>query len=377
MPQTTCDFLIIGGGMAGASAGAHLAGAGRVVLLERESQPGYHSTGRSAALFSETYGNQPVRALSRASRDFLFSPQEGFSDYPLATPRGALHIAREDQREKLERFFGEADVAANAEPVSAEEVERLCPLLRKGYATAGAYEREARDVDVHGLHQGYLKALKRAGGALVVEAACRTLERTGGVWRAETGQGTFTAPIVINAAGAWADEIAILANVTPLNITPCRRTALLVDMPAGPGLGEMPLTIDMDEEFYFKPDAGKLLVSPADETPCAPGDVQSDEMDVAIAIDRVQSATTLQIARVFRKWAGLRSFAPDRSPVIGFDPHAEGFFWLAGQGGYGIQTAPAASRLAAALATGNPVPDDIAACGLSAAMVSPARFART
>ncbi len=375
MTSQSCDVLIVGAGIAGASVAAHLAQSRRVILLERESQPGYHATGRSAALFSEIYGNAPVRALTRASRAFLFSPPDGFSEYPLATPRGSLHVARADQKQALETFLGQPDVATNANFVDAAGVRELCPIIREDYAIAGAYEPNARDIDVHGLHQGYLRLLKAGGGALVSEAPVLGLERSGDVWRVRAGEGLFEAPVVVNASGAWADEVAVLAGVSPLGITPCRRTAMLVDAPGSPGVDLMPLTIDMAEEFYFKPDAGKLLLSPADETPSPPCDVQPDELDIAIAVDRVQNATTLRIARVSRKWAGLRSFAPDRSPVIGFDAKAAGFFWLAGQGGYGIQTAPAASRMAAALVLDHAVPDDIAACGMTAEMLTPRRFA--
>jgi D-arginine dehydrogenase len=374
MTDRQFDVIVIGAGIAGASAAAPLALTHRVALLERESHPGYHSTGRSAALFSETYGNAPVRLLSRASRDFFFAPPEGFSDYPLVTPRGALHIARSDQTAHLDALLAMPGVAESAHALDAEEVARLAPLLRPGYALAGVHEPNARDVDVHALHQGFLRQIRAAGGAIVTDAACLALERAPFGWRIATAAGDFEARIVVNAAGAWADEIAGLAGLSPLGVTPCRRTALLVEAPQAEGIAAMPLTIDAEEAFYFKPDAGKLLLSPCDETPSPACDAQPDEMDVAIAIDRVESATTLQIRHVARKWAGLRSFAPDRSPVIGFDARAQDFFWLAGQGGYGIQTAPAAGRLAAALLARHDVPEDIAGLGFTAEMVSPGRF---
>jgi D-arginine dehydrogenase len=368
------DVVVIGAGMAGATAAAQLAPAHRVVLLERESHPGYHSTGRSAALFSEIYGSEPVRLLSRASRDFLFSPPPGFAEHPLATPRGALHIARADQAAEVDAFLAMPGVEGSAQLVDAAKVERMSPLVRPGYAAQGVYEPDARDVDVHALHQGYLRQVKAAGGVLMTDAACLGLERVGGGWRIRTQHGVVEAPVVVNAGGAWADEVASLAGLAPLGITPCRRTALLIEAPPGPAIAASPLTIDIEETFYFKPDAGLLLVSPCDETPSPPCDAQPDEMDIAIAVDRLQSATTLAVSRVRRKWAGLRSFAPDRNLVVGFDARADGFFWLAGQGGYGIQTAPAAGKLAAALAAGKPVPDDLAAFGLTAEMFSPARF---
>jgi len=303
-----------------------------------------------------------------------FSPPADFCEHPIAVPRGALHVARKDQTQCLEALLAEPDMAAHIRMVDAAAVERLCPLLRSGYAAAGLYEANARDVDVHGLHQGYLRALGAAGGLLITDAGVQTLERVRGTWRLQTPAGTFEAAIVVNAAGAWADHIAALAGIAPLAIIPCRRTAVLVDVPDAEAIRDMPLVIDAEERFYFKPEAGKLLVSPADETPSPPCDIQPEEMDVAIAIDQVEHATTLRVARVVRKWAGLRSFAPDRSPVIGFDPQADGFFWLAAQGGYGIQTAPAAARLAAALIMAKNVPDDLAAHGVTIDAVSPRRL---
>ncbi len=371
------DVLVIGAGIAGATAAALLAKDRRVAILERESQPGYHSTGRSAALFSETYGNAIVRALSRASRAFLFAPPEGFAEYPLVRRRGTLHIARQDQLKLLENFLALPDVATHSRGVDAAETFRLCPLLRPGYAAAGIHEPFASDVDVHALHQGYLKLARAAGSILITDAPVIRLDRIHKGWIARTPAGIFEAPVVVNAAGAWADELAELAGAAPLGIVPHRRTAVLVDPPRGINIDELPNTIDIEELFYFKPDAGQLFLSPADETPTIPCDAQPDEMDVAIAIDRVQSATTLDVTRVRRKWAGLRSFAPDRSPVIGYDPDIEGFFWLAGQGGYGIQTAPAAGQLAAALIRREDVPVDLKSFGVSSDAVSPLRFRKS
>jgi D-arginine dehydrogenase len=368
------DVLVIGAGIAGATAAALLAPDRRVALLERESQPGYHSTGRSAALFSETYGNAIVRALSRASRAFLFAPPDGFTEYPLVRRRGTLHIARKDQLGLLENFLAIPDVATHSRAVDASEALLLCPLLRPDYAAAGIHEPFASDVDVHALHQGYLKMARAAGSALITDAAVTRLDRKQGNWIARTPAGDFEAPVVVNAAGAWADELAQLAGAVPLGIVPYRRTAVLVDLPKGLNIDEAPNTIDIEELFYFKPDAGQLFLSPADETPTVPCDAQPDEIDVAVAIDRVQAATTLDVTRVRRKWAGLRSFAPDRSPVIGYDPEIAGFFWLAGQGGYGIQTAPAAGRLAAALIREEDVPRELSGFGIGADALSPKRF---
>jgi D-arginine dehydrogenase len=365
------DIVVIGAGIAGASAAAELAGTHKVAMLEREEVPGYHSTGRSAALFSESYGNEAVRALSRASREFFYAPPPGFSEHALVRPRGALHVARADQMESLERFAAASDMAGSIKRITGAQALALCPILRPDHAVAGVLETDAADVDVDTLHQGYLRAFRAAGGHLFVEAEVRSLTRRAGFWQVETRDGTLRAPVVVNAAGAWADTVAQMAGAAPLCIQPCRRTAVLVELPTGLDASRWPMVIDIDEAYYLKPDAGLLLISPADETETAPCDAQPDELDIAIAIDRVEQATTLTIRRLRKRWAGLRSFAPDRAPVIGFDREAQGFFWLAGQGGYGIQTAPAASRLAASLLRGETLAPDLA----SVPDLSPARFA--
>jgi D-arginine dehydrogenase len=290
--------------------------------------------------------------------------------------RGSLHIARDDQHAMYEEFLAQPDVAANTRLLTGDQALKLCSVLRPDYVTRAVFEPQASDVDVSALHQGFLKMLKVGGGRVIIDANVIALERSGSDWHARTTAGDFSAPIVVNAAGAWADEVAALASAAPLSVEPLRRTALLIDAPPGLDVGTFPNVIDIGEEFYFKPDAGRLLLSPADETPSAPSDVQPDELDVAIAIDRMQRATTLDIRRVFRKWAGLRSFAPDRTPIIGFDTRVDGFFWLAGQGGYGIQTAPAASLLAAALIRGRAMPGELAPFGVNVADVSPQRFSQ-
>ncbi|MBV9991124.1 MAG: FAD-binding oxidoreductase [Alphaproteobacteria bacterium] len=374
MSTESFDIVVIGAGIAGASVAAELASTHRTALLEREEFPGYHSTGRSAALFSESYGNAAVRALSRASRDFFFAPPEGFAEHPLVQARGALHVARQDQLARLESFAANADMTGQVRRITRDAALCLCPILRPESVAAAILEGDAADVDVAALHQGYLRRFRAAGGTLAVNAQARALTRRSGLWHVETGERSFRAPVVVDAAGAWADAVAELAGVAPLGIQPRRRTAALVDLPEGTESARWPMVIDIDETFYLKPDAGLLLISPADETPVEACDVQPDEMDVAIAVDRVERATSLTIRRLRKRWAGLRSFAPDRSPVIGFDAAAPGFFWLAGQGGYGIQTAPAAARLAAALLRGQ-APDESLA-QISTAELSPARFAR-
>jgi D-arginine dehydrogenase len=375
MTEHAFDIVVIGGGIAGASAGAQLARTAKVAILEREEFPGYHSTGRSAALFSEIYGNEVVRALSRASRSFFLNPPPGFASHALVKPRGALHVAREDQLQALEEFAQSEDVSGAIRRLTREEALRACPILRPEIVAAAVLEDDAQDVDVNALHQGYLRQFRAASGTLVTRADVRALRRDDSGWRVETEGHTYRARIVVNAAGAWADGVARLAGAQPLGIQPCRRTAVLVELPEGVVGDSWPMVIDMDEAFYMKPDAGLLLISPADETPVQACDVQPEELDIAVAIDRVEKATTLNVDRVRRRWAGLRSFAPDRTPVIGFDPALADFFWLAGQGGYGIQTAPAAATLAAALVRRETPPDFADRCLVS--MLSPNRFART
>ncbi len=364
LAQTHADVLVIGAGIAGASAAFELAADAEVILLEREARPGVHSTGRSAALFSETYGNAAVRALSRASRVFLATPPDGFCDTPILRPRGALFVAGEGQRPLLEAQAAEEPSAYVH--LTGEEVRARVPILRPETTAAGLYEAGAMDIDVDALHQGFLRGLRRRGGRVVTDAGVTGLQRDAALWVAETAAGAFAAPVAVNAAGAWADQVATLAGLDELGLQPKRRTAALVDGP-DVDFAAWPLVIDAAESWYFKPDAGRLLISPADETNCAPCDAQPEDLDVAIAADRIETATTLQIRRARHRWAGLRTFAPDRTPVCGFDRRAEGFFWLAGQGGYGIQTSPALARLTAQLVLNSASPS-------GAEALSPARL---
>ncbi len=377
MSAIESDVAIIGAGIAGASVAAQLSPGLRVVVLEREHQPGYHTTGRSAAIFSEIYGNARIRALSRASRSFFFEPPAGFSDAPLVRKRGSLFVARADQVDRLDAFATLTEVAAATRRMSEHEARALVPVLRKGYVAAALYEPEASDMDVHALLQGYLRGMRRHGGKLVNDATVLGLENVDGRWHVHTTVGDVRAPVIVNAAGAWVDRIAALAGAEPIGIEPLRRTAAMVDAPSGFPTADWPMAIDVDEAFYFKPDTGQILLSPADETPSPPCDAIPEDWDIAVAVDRVEAATTLQITHVRRKWAGLRCFVPDRSPVVGYDQALPGFFWLAALGGYGIQTAPAMGRLAAALIEQRRPPDDILATGLEPSQLTPGRFALT
>jgi D-arginine dehydrogenase len=369
-----CDFLIIGAGIAGASAGAELATLGTTIILEREEAPGYHSTGRSAAMFTETYGPEPIRRLTTASGPFLRNPPSGFTDVPLLKTRGVLFLARPDQMTTLEGHEKAArSTGATVHRLDAKEMVRRLPILRPEYVGGGMIEPDASDLDVAALHQAYLRLFKARGGRLACDAEVTRIARRNGAWRAESKAGSFVAGAIVNAAGAWADEVARLAGLAPLGLVPKRRTAFTFDAPPGHDIAAWPLCYDVDEGFYFKPDAGRFLGSLADETPSPPCDAQPEELDVATAVDRIMTATTLDIRRLVRKWAGLRSFFADKVPVAGPSKDAPGFIWVAGQGGYGIQTSPAMGRIVAALAAGKDVPADIAATGLGAADLSPDR----
>ncbi|MBM3492422.1 MAG: FAD-binding oxidoreductase [Alphaproteobacteria bacterium] len=373
---TAYDAIIVGAGIAGASAAYFLAPERRVLVLERESQPGYHSTGRSAALFSEAYGNAAIRALTTGGKPFFQNPPAGFVERPVLSPRGAMFVGRADQTALLDRTAAEASrLVPGIRRIDGAAARAIVPVLRAGYLAGAVLEPDAMDIDVHALHQGYLKGMRAAGGELRLDAEVRELARSGGSWRAVTSAGTFAAPILINAAGAWADELGRRAGAAGIGLSPKRRTAILFDPPAGSDSAGWPLVVDVAESFYFKPDAGKLLGSPADETPIAPCDVQPEELDVALAVERIQQAADLPIARITHRWAGLRSFVADKTLVAGFDREVAGLFWLAGQGGYGIQTSPAMGRIAAALVLGRTIPADLARLGVSQAMLSPVRLA--
>ena len=361
-------IVIIGGGIAGAGLAYFLAAHARVTLLEAEDHPGLHSTGRSAAFYAETYGGPLVQPLTAASRGFFEAPPPGYGDTPLVSPRGALHIAAD---------AAALDALADDFAGSGVTFERLdaAATTTRAALLAGAWRRHAilepgcTDIDVARLHAGFVGGARRAGAAIRTSARVERIDSAADGWRIFARGEEFAADCVVNAAGAWADDVATLAGVRPLGIQPMRRTIVVADLGGGvdPAL---PLVIDAAGELYFKPDAGHMWISPHDETPVAPGDAQPEEIDIAIAIDRFERATTARVRRVVRSWAGLRSFAPDRLPVYGFAPEAPGFFWCAGQGGFGIQTAPAASAMAAALLLGRAV--DIS--GVDPALYGPGRL---
>jgi D-arginine dehydrogenase len=370
------DTLIIGAGIAGASLGYRLASERRVLLLERESQPGYHSTGRSAAMFMEAYGTPQIQALTRASRAFYEAPPAGFCEHPLLEPRGCLYVASQEQRELLEQTH--AQNLANGTAVSLLDRDAalaLVPSLNADSLAGAVHEPGAMDLDVHALHQGFLRGYRAAGGELRCNAELLRARYLDGLWHVELADGSHVqARTLVNAAGAWADRVAEQCGVARVGLQPCRRSAFTFPGPADQDFAHWPAVIGVDESFYFKPDAGQLLGSPANADPVEPQDAAPEEFDIALGIYNIEAMTSLSIRRPSHTWAGLRSFVADGDLVIGFDPRMPAFFWLAAQGGYGIQSAAGASRLAADLLLGQPLCPSLTAQGVAPERLSPARF---
>lgn len=376
------DAVIIGAGIAGTSIGYFLSDHAKALVLECEPQPGLHSTGRSAALFSETYGNPQVRALTRASRAFFERPPRGFAAHPLLSPRGALVVGTRDLATHVEHDFESMRVhTPGLRLLDGESMRSIVPVLEPEFAQRGLFEPDAADIDVDAIHQGFLRGLRQRGSRVECGAELVSIERSQGEWLLEVSlrgaqPETLRAPLLIDAAGAWADSVAALAGVAPLGIEPRRRSAFLFQPPPGLDTARWPFVTSVAEDFYFKPDAGLLLGSPANADPVPPHDVQPEDLDIAMAIDRIERATTMRIANPLRPWAGLRSFVADGGLVGGFDAVVPGFFWIAALGGYGIQTCAAMGDACAHLALGRPLPDYLADAGLSAAMLGPERLTR-
>ena len=339
------DIAVVGAGIAGASVAYELADSARVVVFEQERLAGYHSTGRSAALLNLVGGGPRLQEWTRHSRSFLVDPPDGFVDTPLLSTRPLAFVARADQMDALDDLA--AACPTRCQRLDGAAVERRIPCARPGHFAGGLIDEEAFDIDVHALHQGYLRGFKHRGGVVRTERELLRGVWRGGVWDLEAGSERARAPLVINAAGAWADVVGERLGVAGVGLTPYRRTLFAFTPQVEGRWADWPFVIDIDEDFYFKPDGPVIVCSPGDETPVPPCDVQAQAIDVATGAERIQRATTLQIARISNRWAGLRTFHPDRLPVVGFDPEQPALFWLAGQGGCGIRTAPALSRLAA------------------------------
>ncbi|MDF2810847.1 MAG: putative dependent oxidoreductase [Microvirga sp.] len=368
------DYLVIGAGVSGASAAFELAASGSVALIEAENVPGYHSTGRSAALYTRNYGVPIVQRINAASHDFFMNPPPGFAEYPLLTPRGSLTVAGPGDEAKLEAVLALSSPGNEIELIPAAQALSLAPVLRPEQVGAAALEDGVMDMDVAALHQGYLRGLRQRGGKITCGSRVERLERRGGLWVLTAADVTISGRVVVNAAGAWADEIGAMAGAVRLNLVPKRRTAILVDPPAGLEFNTMPAVEFIDGEAYFKPDAGKIMASPGDQTPAPPDDAQPEEWDVAVLVDWLESRTTLSIRRIAHSWAGLRSFVDDEVPVVGFDRQAENFFWLAGQGGFGIMMAPALSKAAQSLIVAGMLPLELRNRGIEERHLSPDRL---
>ena len=366
----TPDIVVIGAGIAGASVAMRLADEFSVIVLEAEEAPGYHATGRSAAMWVPEYGPPEIRALTKASGAFFQNPPDGFSQTDILSPRGELIVALDGQEELLAE---QAEIAPHLHHLTPDEVAALVPLVRTGHVIGGLHDDTAEDIDVDVLLQGYLRTFRHAGGKLVCSARVETLTYDG-AWKIGTPAGEFSAPIIVNAAGAWGDVVAQLAGIAPVGLVPKRRSAALVPLPDGVNASVWPLTIDAAETVYFKPSSGQLMVSPADETPVEPHDAWAEDITIAEAINQFQKLVDVEVTKVNHTWAGLRTFPPDGNPAVGYDAQAEGFFWLVGQGGYGIQTSPALSQTAAALVKNQPLPPEIAAFGISQNDLYPNRF---
>ena len=369
-----CDVCIVGAGIAGAGLAARLAARRSVVLAEREDQPGFHATGRSVAIFTQVLPGAQVGVLTRASRDFFLAPPDGFATAPLMRPRPVLQFGGTDQLAALDALYeAQRSMGGDVRWLEGEAVLARAPILRPGHAAAAVLDGDAFDLDVDGLLQGWLRMLRTAGGRLLTGASLVAAEPIARGWRLRAGDHDIQARVLVNAAGAWGDQVACLAGARGLGLEPRRRTVAVLNAGDRP-TASWPMCVEAGHGLYFKPESGRLLVSAMEETPSPPCDAFADDMDVAWALDRFETVTTLPLRRPLRTWAGLRTFAPDNEPVAGYDPGAPGFFWLVGQGGAGIQTCPALSEAAAALVLNEPLPAALADHGVSAALLSPTRF---
>lgn len=366
--------VVIGGGIAGVSVAFHLARSGaEVTLVEQESTLAFHSTGRSAALYFENYGADANRPLTRASRTFFEGPPPGLIDHPLLAERGALWIGRPDQDASLSAILEDgAREGGSARWLEPEEAVALVPVLRPEMVGGGVWEPEALDMDVAAIHQGFVRGLRAAGATIVTSFRVSVLERTGVRWKVGDQRRELEADVIVNAAGSWCDLIGAKAGAMTIGLQPLRRTAFTV--PGNEAWAKWPLVSNADNEFYFRPDGAQLLCSLAEENPTDPCDARPEQLDIALAIDRINTHTTIDIRTVRSSWTGLRSFVRDRAMVIGFDPVAPQFFWLAGQGGTGIQTAPAAGELAASLITTGRSPQRLLDFGVDVEALSPTRL---
>lgn len=376
--MSSFDVAVVGGGLIGAAIACHIAPHRRTVLIEQESQPGYHASGRSAAILVPSYGGPLAQALTAASIEFLKNPPSSFAASSLISPRGAVFFADEAQLPSLGRWTRHVtSQLPHFRMLTAQQSVQLVPILRAEKIAAAVWLPEICDIDASALLQVFIRSLRAQGGSILLNSRVTALERHSGRWRIETSTDLHHANIIVNAAGAWADGIADLACVPRLGLTCYRRTLVAVDAPPTDDVRNWPLVCDAAETLYFKPDGSRLLLCPADQTPLPPQDVQADEFDVAVAVDRFEAVTSWTVKRVTHRWAGLRTMVPDKEPVLGFDLATPDFLWAAGFGGFGVQAAFAAGRCAETLLTHGPLPADLSECGVDFEQLSPARLVRS
>ncbi|WP_421843999.1 NAD(P)/FAD-dependent oxidoreductase [Mycobacterium sp.] len=373
------DVVVIGGGIAGVSLAYELAVDRQVLVIEMEDSLGYHATGRSAAMFLETYGGSDIRALTTASRAFFEEPP-GCFDTPLMTPRAMVQFAAPGRGARVQELFDELSfnpTGRDLKLLDADQVKELCPIARTEAVESGLLEPNAQELDVHALHQGYIRGLRARAAAIQRSSRADRFEKVPGGWRVHCAEATYVTALIVNAAGAWADCVAETAGCAPVGLTPLRRTAFTIAVDDDKALAyeQLPMLYDIDESFYIKPEGTQMLCSPADRTPCEPQNVKPDELEIARALERIRETTILDPRSIRSSWAGLRTFSPDGNLVVGPDSHVDGFFWCAAQGGYGIQTAPAVARLGAALIRGEQTPADLIRLGIAPKRLFPERFA--
>lgn len=375
MTSNAIDIVVVGAGVVGLSVACSLARGATVVLLESEDHPGYHASGRSAAIFAQNYGSAIVRSLTATSEPTFFSPCPEFSPAPLTSPRGLIRIATGNQLERLSKDFKEMSLTTDLRWLEPAEIEERVPLLRKGTIVAGFANDAAADIDVHALMSGYLKHAKKNGAEICLGTKLVSAKHNGKTWDLQTENGqSLSARVLLNAAGAWADELAKCCGARPVGLTPTRRSAVTFAAPKEYDVSKLPMIVDACELFYMKPEAGRLMASPCDETPVPPSDSYPEDLDIAVCLDRISRSFDIENPRPLSTWSGLRTFAPDRAPVCGWDPEMPGFYWLAGQGGYGVQTAPALAQIAADDILGHQGETRINIPGVDASVLSPARF---
>jgi D-arginine dehydrogenase len=371
----TCDFLVVGGGIAGASAAYALSAHGKVCLVEQESQLGYHSTARSAAVHSSAYGPATWQAITTASRSFLVDTPDGFSHAPLTKPLGALFLAKPEEEQELRQQAADLDrQGVGYSLITPAEASRLSPCVRMEPFSLALYEPDCVDLDASALLHGYLRAARSQGAEVISNAELKAAKRRSGIWRIDLARELIEARVLVNAAGAWVDLIAERAGLPRRGLRPLRRTVITFDPPAGHDVSRWPMTFDVAETWYFKPEGRQIMMSPTDLTPSEPVDAQPEQFDIAVAIDRIETVTTMKVGRLNSRWAGLRTFAPDHEAVIGADPVEPSFVWYAGQGGNGVMASPAGAAICAAAATGGSLPASVARLGLTSDMIAPGRL---